>query len=240
MSRRYVMGTFLTVSIVGEDAARLPRIFMDEVQRLETILSIYRPESEVSRINREAGRRAVVVSGDAFRVIREALRFAAQSGGAFDPTMQPFGYRRVELDPQSRTVFLTQEAMKLDLGGIGKGFALDRALAAARSAATPESVSADFGGQLLFWHRSGSFGPETVLIEDPANGSAVETFQVASNCSISSSSNAERPGHLRNPLTGEPAGGNGSVTVVAPTGTQAEALSTAFFVQGRFGVHGFL
>ncbi len=128
--------------------------------------------------------------------------------------------------------------MTLNLGGIGKGFALDRALARVQTEGTPESVSADFGGQLLLWHMNGSFGPETVLVEDPVTRNTMETFQVTANCSISTSSNAERPGHLQNTLTGEQAPTHGSTTVIARSGTEAEALSTAFFVQRRFGIFG--
>jgi FAD:protein FMN transferase len=237
MTQRYVMGTFLAVLITGEDYAELTRIFLDEVQHLEELLSIYRPDSEISQINRAAGHHAVAVSEDTLHVIQEALRFAAQSGGAFDPTVQPSGYRQVQLNRDARTIFLPLAGMMLDLGGIAKGFALDRALARVQEMGAPESVSADFGGQLLFWHKSGSFGPETIMIEDPIDRRPAGIFQVSANCSISTSSNAERPGHLRNPLTGEPVPENGSVTVIALTGTEAEALSTALFVKRRFGIH---
>jgi FAD:protein FMN transferase len=240
VNQRYVMGTFLTVSITGDDAALLVPIFLDEVQRLEALLSKYRPESDVSAISQAAGDHAVTVSEDAFQIIEEACRFAAQSGGAFDPTLEPQGYRHIRLDPIKRTAFLALKGMTLDLGAIGKGFALDKALARVHAAGTPESVMADFGGQLLFWHRDGFFAPETVLIEDPLTRTTAETIHVTSNCSISTSSNAERPGHLRNPLTGELAQKQGSVTVVARTGTEAEALSTAFFIEGRVGTYEFL
>jgi thiamine biosynthesis lipoprotein len=233
MNRRYVMGTFLSVRIAGDQPKRLQRVFLDEVQRLENLLSIYRPESEISRINRDAGTVPMRVSPETYEIVAEALRYAELSRGAFDPTLQPAGYRRLVLNVREGTVFLSLPGMKLDLGGIGKGFALDRALAKVRVAGDPESVTADFGGQLLFWHRMGSFGPETIVIEDPVSGGEAATFQIGSNGSVSTSSNAERPGHILDPRLGESARALAGVTIAAPTGTQAEALSTAVFVMGE-------
>jgi thiamine biosynthesis lipoprotein len=231
------MGTFLNVCITGTESASLAAIFLDEVQRLEGLLSKYQPESDVSRINRAAGDHAVSVSRDTFQVIETALHFAAQSEGAFDPTLEPFGYRFVRMDLLQRSIFLERAGMALDLGGIGKGFALDKALAKVKGMGTLESLSADFGGQLLFWHKNGSFAPETILIENTLTGAAADAFEVSSNCSISTSSNAERPGHLRHPLTGKSVQNNESVTVIASTGMEAEALSTTYFIAERFGVH---
>ncbi len=239
MNTRYVMGTFLSVQIAGHDASKLTQIFFEEVQRLEELLSIYKPESEISKINHAAGIEAVCVSGDTYDVVEKAFAYAEISGGAFDPSLRPWGYRQILLDSEKRTIFLQNTGMTLDLGGIGKGFALDHALARVRRQGSPQSVSTNFGGQLLFWHASGSFGPEIIIIEDPVNRDAAETFQITSNCSISTSSNAERPRHLRDPRTGKPVEAHGSVTVVAPTGTEAEALSTAYFIEGHFGVYGF-
>jgi thiamine biosynthesis lipoprotein len=224
------MGTILTVRIEGEDSGRMERLFADEVQRLEELLSIYRTSSEITRINRAAGIAPVRVSTETYTVIEEALHYAALSSGTFDPTAgSSADYHKVLLNPDNRTVFLEAPGMRLDLGGIGKGFALDRALARVREAGAIESVSADFGGQLFFWHKDGSFAPETILIEDRQPF----TFQIDTNGSISTSSNAERPGHLLDPRSGRPAEGVDSVTVSAPTSTQAEALSTAVFIMGK-------
>ena len=231
MKGRYVMGTFLNVRIKGNNTVHLTKIFYDEVQTLEDFLSIYKPGSEISQINQAAGIAPVVVSNDTFEIVQKAKHYAEVSSGAFDPTLQSKGFTHIITDPLKQTIYLEKPAMTLDLGGIGKGFALDKALAQVIRQGSPQSVAADFGGQLLFWHWRGSFGPETIVIEDPEQkGKVLSTFQINSNCSISTSSNAERPNHLRDPRTGEPAVGN-SITVVAPTGVEAEALSTALFVQ---------
>lgn len=138
----------------------------------------------------------------------------------------------MRLDPPARSVLLAAPGMRLDLGGIGKGFALDKALARVREAGNPTSVSADFGGQLLFWQAGGFQAPETIIIENPGSRGAAAAFQMSANGSVSTSSNAERAGHLIDPRSGEPAQETASVTVLAPTATEAEAFSTALFVLG--------
>jgi len=236
MKTTFAMGTFLTVQIKGKDSSPMEHLFIEEVRRLEKLLSLYRPSSEISGLNEAAGTKPLPVSNETYAVIREALRYAQLSGGAFDPTLQPQGYRHVTLDPELHTVFISRPDLQLDLGGIGKGFALDRALTKILQVGEVEWVSADFGGQLLFWHQNGSFDPETILIDDPAARSDQGdrfSFQITSNGSVSTSSHAQQPGHLWDPLQGKPATVLTGVTVAAPNATQAEALSTAVFVMGQ-------
>jgi thiamine biosynthesis lipoprotein len=235
---RYVMGTFLTVHVQGADeesSRQAHDCIFSEVQHLDELLSIHRPTSEISRINRAAGTAGVSVSSQTYAVVEKSLYYAEISGGAFDPVV-PCGdlsanYRHVYLDPITRTVFLATSGMHLDLGGIGKGFALDCALEKARMIPSLIKIVIDFGGQLLFWTPQGTFDPVRIAIENPENRNAIlSTLQIGSNGSLSTSSNAEHPGHLLDPRTGQPAQGMSSVTVMAPTGTEAEALSTALFV----------
>jgi thiamine biosynthesis lipoprotein len=239
MHTRYVMGTFLTVQVEGVDkeaCRHADNLIFDEIQHLDELLSIYRPGSEVSQINKAAGHAPVPVSQKTYSIIAEALRYADLTSGAFDPTVQDsfhqsLNYRHVILNPSEQTVFLTKQGMRLDLGGIGKGYALDCALDRVSAIPSLTKIFIDFGGQLLFWAPEGSFEPVSVAIEDPGNRNTVlTTLRIGSNGSVSTSSNAEHRGHLLNPRTGQPASGMASVTVMAPTGTQAEALSTALFI----------
>jgi len=237
---RYVMGTFLTVETFGADSKKVERgrdAIFGEIQRLDELLSIYRPESEISRINQAAGLRAIRVSPQTFDVIERACRYARLSGGAFDPTAQRLGpvgrhYEAVRLNPIEQSVALPA-SMRLDLGGIGKGFALDSALARARDIPALEKIIIDFGGQLLFWTPSGAFDPVRVSIENPNDRDAIlSTIEIASNGSLSTSSNAEHAEHLLDPRTGKPAEGVISASAWAPTATEAEVLSTALFILG--------
>jgi thiamine biosynthesis lipoprotein len=222
---------------------------VDEIQRLEELLSVYRPASEISRINQAAGFAPIRVSPATYAAIKQAIHFARLSSGAFDPTIvdgarathrkgsvecdASVDYRRVILNPHDQTVYLPVAGMGLNLGGIGKGFALDCAIEHARQAPDVGQVFINFGGQLLFWTPKSSFDPVKVGIEDPKNqGRLLSIFDIRSNCSISTSSNAERPAHLIDPRSGRPAQSVESATVIAPTATEAEAWSTALFVSG--------
>jgi len=256
---RWAMGTLLRVEAEAGDARSAEdarEAFLDEVARLEALLSVYREDSDVSRVNRRAGEAPERVAPESFDAIAAALEFARLSDGAFDPTVLPLsslwksagpaptpsvlerrrrlvGHARVVLDAQRSSVFLPERGMGLDLGGFAKGFALDRALARARRAPGVRRVFADFGGQLLFWAREESPAPETVVLEDPrAPGRAARTIAVRGNASVSTSSQSERPNHLVEPRTGRPAAA-AAVSVVASTAAEAEAWSTALFVAGR-------
>ena len=262
-SRRvyFVMGTFLSVLIEGADAPDVEHahdLILSEVSRLENLLSIYRDDSEVSTINRSAGVASVRVSPDTYEAISKSLRFSEITDGAFDPTVYPMtrrdaaadrglrpfsdliGYRLVTLNPNDSSVFLARPGMGLDLGGIGKGLALDVAFEKVRQDCRVDEIGMDFGGQLMFWRRDGFNEPLRIAIESPmTKGKAVCQFTVQSSCSVSTSSNAERTGngaHLVNPRTACAESWPGSVTVIAETGMIAEILSTAMFIAGP--VHG--
>ena len=236
---RYVMGTLLHVETeaAGPDAAARARdLIFAEIQRLEGVLSRFRPDSEISRVNRAAGVAPANVGPEAYAAIAQALDFARASGGAFSPVAGG-DHLGVRLDPVARTIFLPASGTSLDLGGIGKGFALDRAMQRVLESGELERAFIDFGGQLLFWTRDGRPGPLKVAIEDPARpGAILADFEIRSNCSVSTSSQAERPGHLVDRRTGLPAERAASVTVAAPSAAEAEAWSTALFVAGGEGL----
>ncbi len=230
------MGTLLRVETESGVRRRSGRdLIFAEIQRLELLLSRFLPGSEISSINRAAGEEPVSVGPETYDAIERSLDFARASSGAFSPVAGA-GYRDVRLEPDARTVFLPLHGSSLDLGGIGKGFALDRGLELARQSPDLDRVHVDFGGQLLFWTRDGRPDPLTVAIEDPARpGTFLSDFEIRSNCSVSTSSQAERPGHLVDRRTGRTATGTASATIVAPSATEAEAWSTALFVAGGGG-----
>jgi|HigsolmetaAR202D_1030399.scaffolds.fasta_scaffold08123_4 Membrane-associated lipoprotein involved in thiamine biosynthesis len=150
-----VMGSTYTVAVYGEDRFRLDEAIdaaFDEARRLDRLLSNYRPESEWSRVNREAEAGPVKVSEELFRLLDLCIRYSRESEGAFDITVGPLmkvwgfykgtgrfphraeirgalssvGYRNVQLDPVSRTVRFLKPGVNLDPGGIGKGYTVDR------------------------------------------------------------------------------------------------------------------
>jgi thiamine biosynthesis lipoprotein len=259
---RWTMGTRLSVEVRADDAAAgaaARDVFFAEVQRLESLLTVYRDDSDVSRVNRAAGIAACGVSADSLDAIARALEFARLTEGLYEPTLGPLtapwkspagapdaraarralalvGWSRVRVDRARREIFLPERGMALDLGGFAKGYALDRALALSRAIPGLSRVEADFGGQLLFWTPEGRFAPVSVGLEDPRRpGRLARLIEIAENGSVSVSSQSERPGHLVDPRTGRPADAAAGAAVFAPSAAEAEAWSTALFVAGERG-----
>ena len=258
------MGTLWTVEVRAEHPAQaLDRAFA-KIRRLDGTLSTYKPDSEISALNRDAGGRGVFLSAETRELLGRALAPARTSEGAFDPTvgslMRAWGFRTLDYRmPDEATLeaararvgfrYLHLEAsgrdridkpgVEVDLGAIGKGFAVDRALAILREAgATAGRV--DAGGN------QGVFGPPRFgavwqfgIRHPRREGSLLGVLALASG-SISTSGDAERGfwhdgvryGHVVDPRTGQPVRGCLSVTVTGPSAEVADALSTTLYVLG--------
>lgn len=227
------MGTMMSAAAWGPDGARLERALdaaQDSVQRLDSLLSTFRDDSEISEINRRAGTASArAVTSSFAAVLAEALAVAEASGGAFDPTKR--NWRGVRFDSARGTVRLAP-GLALDFGGIAKGYALDRAALA--FAGVADSVLLDLGGQYLWVAVAHPATRRPVGIVDPENSARVLAIVELVSGSISTSSQAEQPGHIVDPRT-RPVRAverTSSVTVLAPDGMTADAWSTAFFVLG--------
>jgi thiamine biosynthesis lipoprotein len=149
------MGSSFSIVLYGYDRVRMEAAVdaaMDEAQRLDELLSNYKPESEWSQVNRYAAERPVKVSPELFRLLAECLRYSRESEGAFDITVGPLmkvwgfykgtghlphrpeiaaalakvGYRHIQLDVANHTVRFDRSGVEMDPGGIGKGYAVDR------------------------------------------------------------------------------------------------------------------
>jgi FAD:protein FMN transferase len=251
---RMSMACAYVIVAYGEDAGALPGIVeaaFDEVDRIDRLMSHYKPESPLSRLNRDAGRGAVAVDPELFDFIAEALRYARESDGAFDITVGPLmkawgffrgggrvpesaeladlrgrvGYQHVLLNAQERTIRFNRPGVELDLGGIAKGYAVDRVVALLRS----EHVAAP----------PGQTGWE-VDVQDPTDAEAVAFSVRLEDRALSVSGGYEKYfekdgvsySHIMDPREGRPVQGVLSVAVLASSGTAGDALDDAFFVQG--------
>ncbi|MGH9797731.1 MAG: FAD:protein FMN transferase, partial [Candidatus Polarisedimenticolia bacterium] len=174
---RYLMGTMLRVTVNGPAEERTFEAAFDEVARLESVLSNWDDDSEVSRLNRAAAATPFRCSPDLYAALEDALRWAAATGGTFDPTVEPLvaalglrdpedrspsvttavrtagtpgpvGWDGVRLDRAGRTASFRTAGMGIDFGGIGKGIALDAAALRLRERGV-RSALLDFGGQVL-------------------------------------------------------------------------------------------
>lgn len=275
---RYVMGTMLRVEMRGASASELrpdlDKIF-GRVRELEGLLSSYDSASEVSKMAREAPE-WVGVSPETLRALLLARLWAERTGGAFEPTIRPLvrlwgfdverlhkptdreiarvlpllNFRLLETDPAGLRARLAEPGAEVDLGGIGKGYALDRVRAELEASGASSAVL-DFGGELLFWGEAGEDEDRFVGIRDfsgrrSAEGDLIAGFTMVRPGAVATSSNAERfleepglkggpegrYGHILNPRTGKPVADVRSVTVIAPEAATADALSTALFVMG--------
>lgn len=230
-----VMGTVFTAGAWGEDSAALVLALArayDSVRLVDSLLSTFRDDSEISRVNRTTGNVQGDTLSSTFRtVLREALRVAELSNGAFDPTLR--NWRGVVVDSARGTVRL-RRGLTLDFGGIAKGYALDRAALALEGVA--DSAVLNLGGQLLVLDPAPSAQRRLWPIGIPDPDHPLDVLALveipSGRFSVSTSSQGEQPGHIRDPRTGGAAAGVRSVTVVAPSGMAADAWSTAFFVLG--------
>ncbi|MBI4061853.1 MAG: FAD:protein FMN transferase [Elusimicrobia bacterium] len=234
---RWIMGTVCEIRAPGAAPATVSAAFA-EIERWDRILSRYKPDSELSALNRSAGRGPFHASAELYAVTALALERAQDTGGAFDPTVLPLllgrgpaalplvGWKKVRLDPAARTIELPREGMGLDFGGIGKGWALDRAAEVLRTGGVKAALL-NFGGQVLaIGAPEGAAGWE---VEVPG---APKPFLIK-DASVAVSGNSERPGHIVSPFNGLPIRRRSSVAVLAPTAARADGWSTALFVLGK-------
>jgi thiamine biosynthesis lipoprotein len=246
---------------------------LDLVETIEAQLSIFRPDSALAEINRRASSMAVEVEPRLFALLETAMQVAAETAGAFDITVTPLweawgfanrtgrvptpqevqaarervGFRLVELMPRQGTVRFVREGVKLNLGAIGKGYALDRC--AEQLAAAHASDFLLSGGYSSMLARGFPTPPTPsaseaegwwVGIRDPLRPDRRWGELRLRNCALATSGVSfqsfcvagKRHGHVLDPRSGQPAEGVISVTVIAPTATLADAYSTAFFVLG--------
>lgn len=263
------MGTTATVRACGADAAALPGAVtaaLDELDRVDRLLSQYRRDSPLSRLNREAGSGPVMVDRELLDVLAVCLRWSRESDGAFDVTVGPLmkawgffrdegrvpsepdlararaavGYRHVVLDRDAGTVSFDRPGVELDLGGIGKGYAVDRAVEQLRRRGVGSAL-VNLGGSSVYGLGSppGALAWE-VAIQDPVDPGkralAVSLRDRALSVSGSYSRYFEQDGvvysHIMDPRTGRPVRGVLSVAVLSASATDGDALDDVLFVQG--------
>ena len=263
------MGAEARLTAWTEDGAAARAAFdevFQELDRLESLMSVWRADSDVVRLNEAAGRAPVTISPDVMEVLRAAREMSDATGGAFDVTFGAFAdvwkfdhdqddripsdaqiqarlplvnYRDLELDAGKRTAVLRRTGMRVHLGGIGKGYAVDRAASILRQRGIRDFLI-QFGGDLYAGGRRGD-RPWRAAIQDP-RGPVGRTFASLdlSDSSFSTSGDYERYfvhdgvryHHIMDPRTGRPARGARSVTIVARNATTADALSTGVFALG--------
>lgn len=242
---------------------------LDEVERIENQLSLYRPHTDIARVNARAAQEAVRISAETFRLLERARTLSELTGGAFDITAGPLvrvwgfhdgtgrmptaakldaarrqvGWRRVLLDPEEFTVRFDGAGGMLDLGAVGKGYALDRAAALLREAGvesallhggTSTVVALGAPPDAASWRLALPAGPdgtagETISLRDESlSVSAVWGRSFVDSAGL-------RLGHVLDPRSGVPVEGVRMAAAALSSATDSDALSTALLVLGEPG-----
>jgi thiamine biosynthesis lipoprotein len=235
---------------------------MREFDRIEQGMSTYIPESEISRVNALAHRAPMIISDELFLVVDQALALSELTEGAFDisfdsvgrlydfragkrPTeaeltalLPTVGYEMIELDAESQSIYFVRPGVRINLGGIAKGHAVEQVIAFLEEQGVKHAMATAGGDTRLLGDKLDK--PWIIGIRDPNDREAIFTRLALSDEAISTSGDyerffiedGERYHHILSPDDGESVQNVRSVTVVGPNATMTDGLSTSVFVMG--------
>jgi thiamine biosynthesis lipoprotein len=264
-----LMGTRFRIVAYPEDPETGRAALAEAFQRiasLEKIMTDYDASSELMRLCARAGEGAIPVSPDLFTVLAESQHWSGKTGGAFDVTAGPLiqlwrrarrqrelpdparleqarqvtGYQWMKMDPRAQTVSLLKKGMRLDLGGIGKGFAADKALRILEGHGIRRAMIVAGGEVRVGEAPPGEQGWKIGVAPLDSPDQPPTQYLLLRNAAVSTSGDAEqyvviggeRYSHIVDPHTGLGLTGQRSVTVLARRGTEADPLATALNVLG--------
>lgn len=263
------MGTYVNLRAAGPRAPAALDSAMAEIGRLDVMFSYHAPEGDVWRLNRAAGQGPVAVSEETVELLELALHYADVSGGRFDPTVGPLvdvwgfrpdrepavpgpaeledalarvGYRDLRVNREAGTAELLRPGMAVDLGGIAKGYVIDRIVGILRAGGV-ESAILDVGGNVY------ALGPRPdgrawrVGLQHPRDDGALLGILPLTDASIATSgdyqrfftSGEQRYHHIIDPAGGYPGTGVAAISIVARSAVEGDAVSTAAFLFGPDG-----
>lgn len=262
------MGTWATLTLVTDDSSSVADLAykaLEKFHRADSLMSNWTETSEVARINRLTAGREATVHPEVARVLGVALEVYEQSGGAFDITVEPLvrlwgflegtprvpaqgeidaalervGADKLRFDPETRVFRFTRDGVRVDLGGIAKGYAVDRVVELLRSAGI-ENALVDLSGNMVGLGSAPTHEGWYVGIRDPSGEHPYHSRIHLYNEGVATSGDYEqfvdaggkRYGHILDPRTGWSARGSSSVTVVNSSAMVADAWATALFVLG--------
>ncbi len=264
---QFHMGTVVEITALGNDISSVGSAVeaaFGEISRVESVMSRFREGSDIWRINQAAGLEPVVVSAEVFELLERSQRLSAASSGAFDITFAGLyglwdfttqaqalpaeqdirerlllvGYDKLILSETELSVFLEKPGMKLDLGGIAKGYAVDRAIQILLDHGIYDGL-VNAGGDIraMGSHKGRAWA---VGVQDPRNKDNLLYRLEVGEAAVATSGDYEkfiildgqRYCHIIDPRSGLPAAGVRSVTIAAPSAMLADAYATAVFVLG--------
>jgi thiamine biosynthesis lipoprotein len=260
-----IMGTRVYVELWHEDSAKAQAAtdaVIAEMRHVDALMSHYKPESQLSKINAHAAEYPVVVDNELYDLIKKSLEFSRLTEGAFDITYASVGYlynykthvrptdaaiknalpgvnwRHLILDDKRHSVKFARPGMRIDLGGIAKGYAVDRGIDSVKSFGVQHALVTAGGDSRIIGDRFGR--PWIVGIRDPDDAHKVVTRIPLIDTAMSTSGDYERffdldgvrYHHIIDPHNGRSASKVRSATILGPTALQTDGLSKTAFVLG--------
>ncbi len=260
-----IMGTRIAVELWATDRAQgnaAVEAVLAEMRRVDEAMSTYKPTSELSIVNARAAQEPIKISGELFDLLTTALEYSRITDGAFDITYASVGYlydfrkhvrpdekqiaaalpginyRHVELDKKNSTVHFARPGVRIDLGGIGKGHAVDRGIAILQARGIDHALVTAGGDSRIIGDRFGN--PWVVGIRHPDRKDQVIARIPLEDAALSTSGDYERYfdengvryHHILDPKTGRSASKVRSATIIGPTATRTDGLSKTAFVLG--------
>jgi len=260
-----IMGTRITVELWSEDTLAANSAIdavIAEMERIDREMSTYKPDSEITRVNGQAARRSVKIGAELFELLKTSIEYSVLTDGAFDITYASVGfmydfhahqkpsdeqiasklpainYKHIVLNEKDRTVRFTHPNVRIDLGGIGKGHAVDRGIAILQARGIQHALVTAGGDSRIIGDRFGK--PWIIGIRHPDDKSRVIAKIPLVDTAISTSGDYERYfdeggtryHHILDPRTGRSASRVRSATILAPTATRTDGLSKTAFVLG--------
>ena len=237
-----------------------------EIQRIEKLLTTFSETSQTNEINRMAGIQPVHVDREIFDIIKRSIRISDLTQGAFDITygsmdkrlwnfdqhmtslpdvakakklVRLINYRNIVLDEKAGTVFLKEKGMRIGFGGIGKGYAADRAKQIMKEQGVTSGI-VNASGDLIVWGHQADGKPWTIGIADPNAVQHPFSYLNITDKAIATSGtyekfvtiNGKKYSHTIDPKTGYPVSGIKSVTIISPHAELSDALATPVMVMG--------
>jgi len=263
-----LMGTIAEIKVIDDNPVRAEETIkkcFDRIKEIEDKMSFQNPKSELSLLNRNAGKKTKV-SKELFYVLDKSLTYSKLSNGAFDVTIGPLtelwgfdedkrvipsrdkiaqmamlvDYKQVHLNPQKREVLLGVEGMKIDLGAVAKGYAVEEAMEIIKEAGIKDAL-VDIGRNIKVIGKNPYGKTWKIGIQHPRKANRILSILPLENMGVATSGDYEhffihkgrRYHHLIDPKTGYPTNTCISVTIIAPSAMIADILSTAVFILGE-------
>lgn len=264
-----LMGNTFEISVVDENAdwanERIAEA-IDEISRIEKLLTTFSDDSQTNLINQNAGIQAVKVDKEVFELIQRSIRISELTQGAFDITygsidkslwnfdlsmkalpdaetarqsVRLINYKNVILNQQDSSIFLKEKGMRIGFGGIGKGYAAEKAKALMIAKGVKSGI-VNAAGDLTTWGTQPNGKSWTIGIADPDAQQSTFSALNISNVAVATSGNYEKfvvidgkkYSHTIDPKTGLPVSGIKSVTILSPNAEIADAMATPVMVMG--------